>query len=288
MAELYVVATPIGNLGDMSDRARRVLGEVAIIAAEDTRRTGKLLSAFSISTRMIAYHSHNEETVTSELVEMLLQGKSVALVSDAGTPLISDPGFPLIRASIISGIKVVPIPGPSSVAAAISVSGIPVHRFTFEGFIPARSRARRIFFESLVGEQRTMVFFEAPHRVRESLQDLAETMGAERQVTICRELTKVYEDVRSGKLADLIEEMAAGKIPAQGEFVLLVAGNPSTDQQLDSDRLLRELLSELPPTRAASLAARVTGKPRATLYQRALELKHHAWTKNNKASDPGI
>ena len=276
MAALYVVATPIGNLGDMSDRARKVLAEVAMIAAEDTRRTGKLLSTFGISTPMMAYHSHNEAAGTGELVEMLLQGKSLALVSDAGTPLISDPGFLLIREARLRGIKVVPIPGPSSVLAALSVAAIPVHRFTFEGFIPARARARRSFFESLAEEQRTMVFFETPHRVKESLQALAEVLGDDRQVTICRELTKMYEEVRSGRLAVLIEEVLAGKIPAQGEFVILVAGNPSTDQPLDADQLLRELLSELPPTRAASLAARVTGKPRASLYQRALELKRPA------------
>ncbi len=279
MAELYVVATPIGNLGDISDRARRVLSEVAVIAAEDTRRTGQLLAACNISTRLLACHAHNEDRLAGELVAMLQQGQSVALVSDAGTPLISDPGFPLVRACMASGIKVVPIPGPSAILAAMSVAGIPAHRFTFEGFSPAKPQARRAWFESLAREQRTMVLFETPHRLRESLLDLAAAMGEERQVTICRELTKLYEQVYSGRLADVIREVEAGRIPEQGEFVIVIAGNDSAAEQLDSDRLLRELLRELPPARAVSLVARVTGQPRTALYQRALELKHRGDTR---------
>ena len=272
-ATLYVVATPIGNLDDLSGRARRILADVAVVAAEDTRRTGKLLSAFNISTDMIACHDHNEDQVTAQLIGMLVSGQSVAIVSDAGTPLISDPGFPLIRECIARDISVVPVPGPSAVITAISVAGIPAHRFTFEGFIPPRSQARRTFLQTLADESRTMILFEAPHRVRACLQALEEVMGSARQMAICRELTKSFEQVRRGTISNLISDMDEGVIPAKGEFVLVVAGRPAGSVQPASDKLLSELLSALPPAKVAAILARVTGEAREAIYQRALLLK---------------
>lgn len=266
---LYVVATPIGNLDDMAPRGLELLRQVAIIAAEDTRRTGQLLKAFDVATPVLAYHAHNEAEVTERLLARLRQGEDVALVSDAGTPLLSDPGFPLVAACHAEGIPVAPVPGPSSLTAALSVSGLPVSSFAFEGFLPAKRTARQALLKSLAPEQRTLVFFEAPHRVRDTLEDISAIFGADRGLAVCRELTKQFEQVVQGEAAQVCQMMPAA-LPARGEFVLVVAGNPAPPQSLDGTLLLQELLKALPPSKAAAITARVTGADRAALYQQAL------------------
>ena len=272
--ELYVVATPIGNLGDFSDRAKQVLIDATLIAAEDTRRTRKLLNACGIATKTVAYHAHNEARFMAGLLERLERGERVALVSDAGTPLISDPGFPLVLECTSRNIKVIPIPGPSAVTAALSVAGIPTQRFTFEGFLPARSKARKTSLAALKDEVRTMVFFEAPHRVLESLKDMSAVFGPQRVVTLCRELTKTFEQVCSAEILSLIEQIEAESIPEKGEFVLVVAGGSlEGGSDLDLDQLITELLKDLPPARVAAIAARLTGVSKSRVYDRVLALQ---------------
>lgn len=269
---LYVVATPIGNLEDLSKRAGRILSEVDVIAAEDTRRTGLLLKHLSLQTAMIAMHDHNEKQLASELVERMQAGQQVALVSDAGTPLISDPGFQLVAQCHHAGIQVVPVAGPSSVIAALSAAGIATDRFSFEGFVPAKSKARRDFFRSLLSEQRSMVFFEVPHRIEASLADLQGLVGGERMLTVCRELTKAFEQVVSAEVDLICSMLASGDIPAKGEFVLVLSG-ATGGYDRDTDELLVTLMTELSPSKAASLAAELTGRKKSELYARAVELK---------------
>ncbi|HKS93662.1 MAG TPA: 16S rRNA (cytidine(1402)-2'-O)-methyltransferase [Gammaproteobacteria bacterium] len=272
---LYVVATPIGNLEDLSPRAQRVMAEVQLIAAEDTRHTRALLAHFGLRTPLLALHDHNEAECTPRVLARLLAGESVALVSDAGTPLISDPGFTLVRAARTAGVTVSPIPGPSALIAALSVSGLPTDHFVFEGFLPARPAARRARLTELTAETRTLVFYEAVHRLRESLADMAQTLGAERAAVIARELTKVHETVSSGTLSELATRLVADAEAPRGEAVILVAGNVQAQSgtlDIEAERVLRILLGELPTKQAAELAARISGGRKNRLYATALEI----------------
>jgi len=274
---LFVVATPIGNLEDISARALRVLADVDLIAAEDTRHSARLLRHYAIGTKVVSLHEHNERARTPRLIESLCTGKSIALVSDAGTPLLSDPGFHLVRAARAAGVPVVPIPGPCAAIAALSVAGLPTDRFVFEGFAPARAPARRAAFAALAHEPRTIVFYESSHRIVESLADLRAAFGAERPAVLARELTKKFEQVLDGTLGELQARVAQSPDLRRGEFVLLIAGAPRSETGAqgapDAERVLRVLLEDLPVKQAAALAARITGAQRNRLYQRALALK---------------
>lgn len=276
---LYVVATPIGNLGDMSVRARETLTACALIAAEDTRHTGSMLAHFGIPTPMVSLHDHNERARTPEIVARIRGGASVALVSDAGTPAISDPGFELVRACAAADIEVVAVAGPCALIAALSVAALPTDRFCFEGFLPARGAARRARLGELSAEPRTLVFYESPHRIRETLDDCAEHLGALRSAALARELTKIHETLYRGSLAQLAARAAADASMARGEIVLVVAGaEPSMAGGDDGhggalDRALKPLLAELPLKQAANLAAQIASVRGNEAYKRALELK---------------
>jgi 16S rRNA (cytidine1402-2'-O)-methyltransferase len=274
---LFVVATPIGNLDDLSPRAREVLGRADLIAAEDTRVTGRLLSHVGIKVRSLALHDHNEEKVVPELIEALESGNSVALVSDAGTPLVSDPGYRLVRAAHNVGITVSPIPGPSAPVAALSASGLPSDRFVFEGFLPTRQGARKRRLEVLRPETRTVLYFESIHRVAETISDMRSVLGDSRQAFIGRELSKLHEQCVPGSLAELAESLADGRIPLKGEFVIGVGGG-ITDMEkgtsaADADQWLGELMAVMPGKQAVDIVARVTGVPRNTVYQQMLARK---------------
>ena len=271
---LYVVATPIGNLGDLSPRAREVLARVQLIAAEDTRHTRQLLQAFGIDTALTSLHEHNEMHKSAALIDRLVAGESLALVSDAGTPLISDPGFDLVAAARARGVPVVVVPGPCAAIAALSIAGLPTDRFVFEGFLPAKSAARVTRLRELASEQRTMIFYEAPHRLPEVLRDLAAEFGADRRASVSRELTKRFETTYPGTLAQLREIAAQNADMSRGEIVIIVSGNPappSSAQVLNADQLLRALLEELSPSQAAKIAAKLTGEKRSDLYARATQ-----------------
>ena len=272
---LYVVATPIGNLDDFSPRALRILKEVDIIAAEDTRHSRKLLAHFGITTPASSYHDFNQARAEGVLVTRLLSGQDVALISDAGTPLISDPGFKLIKAAHEKHIRVVPVPGPSALIAALSVAGLPTDRFVFEGFAPEKKITRQKRLKSLADEQRTLVFFEAPHRVSAFLEDASAIFGPERLATLARELTKLYETVRRDSLGGLAAWLLEHPQQVKGEFVIVIAGaDPQGKLSLrETDRILAALLGELPLKQAAGLAARITGEKKNVLYRRALELE---------------
>ncbi len=273
---LYVVATPIGNLDDLTPRARQILSDVDVVAAEDTRHSGALLSHFGIHTPLISLHEHNEAERAARLLERLKAGEDVALISDAGTPLISDPGFDLVRAARQAGITVSPIPGACALVAALSVSGLPTDRFVFEGFLPAKSAARRDRIAALAAEPRTLVFYESVHRLQESLADMAEIFGAERLGVVARELTKLHEGVREAALAALAEWAGKDPMAAKGEVVILVAGAPALEGQAantEAERVLKTLLAELPVKQAAALAAEITGLKKNQLYEQALSLK---------------
>jgi len=273
---LYVVATPIGHLDDLSPRARQALDEADLIAAEDTRHTGRLLSHFGIKTRQMALHEHNEDAVTKSLIRELEGGKSVALVSDAGTPLVSDPGFRLLAAAHDHGIRVSPIPGASAVVSALSVAGLPMDRFCFEGFLPARKSARRDKLNSLQSESRTLVFFESVHRIASSIDDMRAVFGSSRRAFLGRELSKLHEQCVRSTLDDLNKMLNDGTIPAKGEFVIVVegAGNIQTDaQKIDVNQLLLELSAELSGRQAAAIASKLTGKRKNDLYRLLLELR---------------
>lgn len=274
---LYIVATPIGNLEDMTPRATRVLSSVDLIAAEDTRHSGKLLRHFGIHTQMFALHEHNERDQAPKLLDWLRAGKSIALISDAGTPLISDPGYSLVRAAHDAGIPVVTVPGASAVISALSVSGLPSDRFVFEGFLPARGPARHAALERLRAEARTLIFYESTHRILDSLQDMVGIFGPEREATIARELTKQFETVRAGKLGELLGWIERHDEQQLGEFVVLVHGAPraleSDEDSAEADRVLRILLAQLPVSQAAELAAQITGMAKNRLYKRALTLR---------------
>ena len=265
---LYVVATPIGNLEDLSPRARRILGQAAIIAAEDTRRTGQLLSTFQCKTPLMALHEHNEGDRVPGLLTRLQAGDDIALVSDAGTPLVADPGFELVRACRAEAIAVVPIPGPSAVLAALQVAGLPTDRFVFEGFLPRKASQRRDRLAALATEPRTIVLFEAVHRIAATLADLARCFGADRPAALCRELTKVHESVVPGTLGELVGALTGGTVPKRGEFVLVVAGALGEPQgDIGAARRVYRLLADtMPPDQALKLTAKITGIKRNTLY----------------------
>jgi len=273
---LYIVATPIGNLDDLSSRAVEVLGSVDRIAAEDTRHSGKLMRHWSIQTPMVALHEHNERKLAPRLVADMLKGQSVALVSDAGTPLISDPGFNLVTLAREAGVQLVPVPGPSALICALSVSGLPTARFVFEGFLPAKSSARRSRLEQLCGETRSLVFFESSHRIVDCLQDCQAVFGAQRQAVVARELTKRFETVHSDTLEKLVQWVSDDPNQQKGEIVLLVQGRAEIENHEvtpEAERILTVLLEELPIKKAAKLAARISGVNKRALYARALHLK---------------
>ncbi|MBE9218091.1 16S rRNA (cytidine(1402)-2'-O)-methyltransferase [Dolichospermum flos-aquae] len=272
---LYIVATPIGNLEDMTFRAVRILQAVDMIAAEDTRHTGKLLQHFQVRTPQISYYEHNSNSRIPELLEYLQYGKAIALVSDAGMPGISDPGYELIKACIDKNINVVPIPGASAVITALSAAGLPTDRFIFDGFLPAKSQRRKEYLTSLKGESRTLVFYESPHRLRDTLADLGEILGSDRYAVIARELTKLYEEFWRGTIGEGIANYQE-KEP-QGEYTLLVAGTSSNKPQLTETELKNELLSMIKQGISRSQASREiakdTGLPRRYLYQLALTIE---------------
>jgi 16S rRNA (cytidine1402-2'-O)-methyltransferase len=271
---LYVVATPIGNLADLSPRAESVLRNVDLILAEDTRRSARLLGHYGIRTPLLAYHDHNERRLCTRLAERLAAGETMALISDAGTPLCSDPGFHLLDAVHAAGLRAVSIPGPSALTAALAVSGLPVERFGFEGFLPAKREARRKRLGALAREDRTLVFFEAPHRVRETLEDLSSVFGPDRPAAIAREITKLHEETRRETLAGLLAWLAARPERGQGEFVILVApAEASAPDRGREQRVLSILLGYLPPSQAAAAASAITGAGRNGLYRLALALK---------------
>jgi 16S rRNA (cytidine1402-2'-O)-methyltransferase len=282
---LYVVATPIGNLGDLSARARAVLSSCALIAAEDTRHTGVLLKHFGIQTPQVSLHDHNEQHRSGGIIERLRQGASVALVSDAGTPAINDPGFELVRAAAAAGCEIIAVPGPCAAIAALSIGALPTDRFCFEGFLPARGAARRKRLQSLAAEARTLVMYEAPHRVRETLEDCAAVFGGERNATVAREMTKLHETTYRGSLRELLDRAGADADFGRGEIVLLIAGAPpaAADEEGGADghggaldRVLKILLTELPLRQAAHLAAQITEARGNEAYKRALQLKNGA------------
>ena len=266
---LLVVATPIGNLADLSPRAREALAGAAVVAAEDTRHTRSLLQTLGVGTPLVSLHGHNEAQRVPELLARLAQGEDVALVSDAGTPLLSDPGFELVRRAAEAGIAVLTIPGPSAITAALAVAGLPVHRFCFEGFLPSRAPERRAALARLAHEARTLVFFEAPHRIQATLADLAAEFGAERQAVVARELTKVHETLYRGTLGELAARAGREENFARGEITLVVHGAAAKTASVDGPELRRTmeiLLKELPPGRAAAAAAQLTGASRAAAY----------------------
>ncbi len=266
---LDIVATPIGNLGDLSPRAQQALAEADIVAAEDTRHTLGLLQAIGVSRPLVSLHEHNETQRVPELIAKMEQGAVVALVSDAGTPLLSDPGFELVKLASRAGIDVRAIPGPSAITAALAVAGLPTDRFCFEGFLPARASERRERIASLVDETRTLVFFEAPHRIVECLADLAAAMGGEREAVIAREITKAHETIYRGTLAHLVERAQSEANLARGEITLVVHGAAQAEKRGESlqlERVVALLAKELPPGKAASLAAQITGAKRSDAY----------------------
>lgn len=263
-----MVATPIGNRADLSERARAVLAEATLVLAEDTRRTRPLLQELGISTPVTALHDHNERSRVEVLLGRLRDGDTLALVSDAGTPLISDPGFLLVRAAREQGIPVRPIPGPCAAIAALSVAGIPADRFIFEGFLPSKAVARRKALVALQHETRTLVFYEAVHRIRETLDDLADIFGSTRRASVARELTKMHETVRDGELGELAVWARQDEDVLRGEIVLVVEGGVATAAAtLDARALVTELANELPAGKAAAVAAKLTGESRKQLYQ---------------------
>ncbi|TCK03011.1 16S rRNA (cytidine(1402)-2'-O)-methyltransferase [Marinobacterium mangrovicola] len=266
---LYIVATPIGNLGDISSRALEVLASADLVAAEDTRHSGRLLAHFNIKAEMISVHDHNERQRAELIIQHLQNGAQVVLVSDAGTPLISDPGFYLVRAVREAGFKVSPVPGCCAFIAALSASGLPSDRFLFEGFLPAKSGARQQRLSQLKAEVPTLIFYESTHRILASLEDMAAQFGVERYAVVARELTKTFETIHGASLGELIDWMRADPMQQKGEFVVLVHGAPEKEAVIDpeAERIVRLLAAELPPKKAAGLAAEITGLKKNMLYQ---------------------
>jgi len=272
---LYVVATPIGNLSDLSERAIKVLTDVDLVACEDTRHTQKLLQHLGLRKVMLSVHDHNERDRIQQVIGHLEEGRSMALVSDAGTPLISDPGYPLVNALREAGYQVMPVPGPSALITALSAAGLPTDRFLFEGFLPHKAGGRRERLEPLVNETATLVFYESKHRIIETLSLMAEAFGDNRRACVARELTKTFETFYQGSLADIQDQLKVDDDQTKGEFVVMVEGNPepATASAFDTDKLFRLLLAELPPKKAAAIVADLTGENKKVLYQKALEIQ---------------
>jgi len=270
---LYIVATPIGNLDDITYRAVQVLMEVDAIAAEDTRHSKKLMQHLGVTTPLVALHEHNENALSEKIIKRLERGESLALISDAGTPLISDPGFPLVNQAHKAGLKIIPVPGASSVLAALSVSGLPTDRFVFEGFLPSKKTARQKRLRELEKETRTLILFETPHRITVALADLAEVMGEDREIFMARELTKTHEEVKRSSVGQVLEAASSGALQERGEFVLVLAGNGNKQSAVDDQalKIFDLLLEELPLKTSASLAAKITGLKRKDFYNEGLK-----------------
>jgi len=272
---LYIVATPIGNLGDISQRALDILSQVDVIACEDTRHTQKLLSAYSIKNRTMSMHDHNERQRQEQIAELLQQGKSIALVSDAGTPLISDPGFHLVRHCRQLGLPVSPIPGACAAISALSVAGLPTDRFTFEGFLPSKSGAKQAKLNELLDESRTMVFYDAPRRAIDTIEDIVKVLGGERYVVIARELTKTFETVHSDSAINLLSWLQKDPNQLKGEMVLMIEGHKADPDEISAKVIetLKLLLAEMKPKKACAIAAEIYGVKKNALYDIALSLK---------------
>jgi 16S rRNA (cytidine1402-2'-O)-methyltransferase len=277
---LYIVATPIGNLADISQRALDILSRVEVIAAEDTRHSQKLLQHYGIQKQLISLHEHNERARAEQILQLLQQGKDVALISDAGTPLISDPGYLLIKTLRNANITIVPIPGACAAIAALSASGLPTERFIFEGFLPAKSAQRQQRLQVLVAETRTLIFYEAPHRILDLLEDLIVVFGVEREAVLAKELTNTFENIISGVLPELKSWLEIDPARTQGEFVVLIHGAAATtkdsDAESSAENTLKILLSELPLKQAVALTTTLTGMKKNWLYQIALKYEKNA------------
>lgn len=275
-AVFYVVATPIGNLGDLTPRAVDVLQSVALIAAEDTRHSGRLMAHFNIKTPMISVHDHNERQRLQTILDKLAAGDSIALISDAGTPLISDPGFIVVRGVREAGYKVVPVPGCCAVITAMCASGLPTDRFMFEGFLPAKRSGRQQKLSEILSETRTVIYYESTHRILDSLQDMIEVLGADRYVVLARELTKTFETIHGDRVEALLEWVRQDANQQKGEFVVLIQGVELQEEEglsVEALKVLGILLEELPVKQAAALAAKITGEKKNALYQEALSRK---------------
>ena len=290
---LYIVATPIGNLADMSQRAIDVLSHATLIAAEDTRRTGQLLKHFNINTACLAVHEHNERDICERLIGRLMNDESIALVSDAGTPLLSDPGFHLVRAAQEAGIRVIPIPGPSALVTALSAAGLPTDHFCFEGFLSSKAGVRHKQLESRKTVSETLIYYEAPHRILATLETMLDVFGANRPMVLAREMTKTFETFLRGTIGEVLQRVRDDSNQQKGEMVILLHGAPIPDAaEVDpqTDRLLTLLLEELPVKQAARLAARISGKKKNILYKRALEIQGGsgvAGLAGDKEQEPG-
>ena len=275
--ELYIVATPIGNLDDITQRAISTLKSVDFIAAEDTRHSARLLQHFSITTPMMAYHEHSDVRRLEKITQLLANGKSIALISDAGTPLISDPGYQLVKTVRQQGINVVPIPGVCAIVTALSVAGLPSDRFVFEGFMPSKKTARCQYLTGLVREERTLIFYESSHRILQSITDMKNILGGDRIAVVARELTKTFETVLDGSLQALVDTITADANQQRGEFVVIVSGYKKSDEFVSIDEsvitMMKALLEELPIKKAAAICAKLTGLNKRDLYQWALEQK---------------
>jgi 16S rRNA (cytidine1402-2'-O)-methyltransferase len=269
-AGLYVVATPIGNLEDISYRAVRILSEVDLIAAEDTRHSRLLLSHYNITTGMLAFHEHNETQLEGRLLERIANGEAIALISDAGTPLISDPGYRLIKAAREAGLPVYSVPGASAITAALSVAGLPLDRFAFEGFLPSKAAARKKKLEMLHTETRTLVFFESSHRIEATISDMAKVFGEQRLAAVCRELTKKFETVLRAPLVEIGQKLTEDSNQTRGEFVVIIDGYEGSEDEALSNAytMAKTLLEYLPASQAARVAARLNDVPRRKVYQR--------------------
>lgn len=271
---LYLVATPIGNLADITQRAIEVLGQVDIIAAEDTRHSQRLLSHLGIKSKLMSYHEHNEEKLTPRLLDELVSGRSIALISDAGTPLISDPGYRLVTQIHDRGLRVVPVPGVCAAIAALSAAGLATDAFSFEGFPPAKQGSRVHFFEQLAGQRQTMIFYVSCHRIIETLKDMQAVFGDDRRATFARELTKTFETIKRADLSQLAAWVEADENQRKGEIVLVVEGRmDSVADNAQIDHYLSILLSELPVKQSVGLLVKMTGENKNDIYKRALELK---------------
>ena len=269
---LYIVATPIGNLGDITKRAIEILQQVDLIAAEDTRRSKILLEHFAISSEIIAYHEHNENKLTPKLIKYLDSGKSIALISDAGTPLINDPGYKLVISAHDKDIKVIPIPGVSAVITGLSVSGIPCNKFIFEGYLPSKTISRKKYLKTLITESRTLVFYEAPHRISELIDDMCIIFGSSRRIAIARELTKKHEQILQGTLSSIKLKIEIGEIKNKGEFVVLVEGEQENlICNSEIQRINHILLEKLSPKDAIKLTAQITKKKKNDIYKLVVE-----------------